>query len=290
MSAVQPPPSDSPTPDTGPVPGPVPGPVDEIYGEFDLSTVPAFAGGFINFGYWADAPSGGPLSEADRIATEQALYRLVLREFGRTEGRDAAEVGCGLGLGSALALEEYRFGSVVGLDVHPDQVERARRRNADARAAHPDRLDYRRGAAQRMPLPDASVDCLFSVEAAQHFPDVPGFAREAARVLRAGGRLALTTFFATGQEAARALPGLLPTYADGLDLAHVADEVAAALAAAGLSDVRIRAIGESVWAAYDRYLDQVPELRDLWPRRFLTAYEKGLLDYYVLTADRPGSP
>ncbi|WP_037772783.1 class I SAM-dependent methyltransferase [Streptomyces sclerotialus] len=262
-------------------------PLDQIYGDFDLSTVPAFAGGFINFGYWADAPAGRPLTEADRIATEQELYRLVLRSFGPTEGRDAAEVGCGLGLGSALALREYGFGSVTGLDVHPDQVERARQRNADARAAYPGRLDYRRGAAERMPLPDASVDCLFSVEAAQHFPDVPGFAREAARVLRAGGRLALTTFFATGQEAARALPGLLPTYADGLDLAHVADEVAAALAAAGLSDVRIRAIGESVWAAYDRYLDQVPELRDLWPRRFLTAYEKGLLDYYVLTADRP---
>ncbi|MBZ4015467.1 class I SAM-dependent methyltransferase [Streptomyces purpurogeneiscleroticus] len=261
--------------------------LDEIYGEFDLSHVPAFAGGFINFGYWADAPTDRPLTEADRIGTEKELYRLVLRGFDRTEGRDAAEVGCGLGLGSALALCEYGFGSVVGLDVHPEQVRRAQERNAAVRDAHPGRLEYRRGAAERLPLPDASVECLFSVEAAQHFPDIPGFARETARVLRAGGRLALTTFFATGQEAARALPGLLPTYADGLDLAHVADEVAAALEGAGLSDVRIRAIGESVWAAYDRYLGQVPELRDLWPRRFLTAYEKGLLDYYVITADRP---
>ncbi|WP_037961165.1 class I SAM-dependent methyltransferase [Streptomyces violens] len=264
--------------------------LDEIYGEFDLSHVPAFAGGFINFGYWADVPADRPVSEADRIGTEKELYRLVLRRFERTEGQDAVEVGCGLGLGSALALCEYGFGSVVGLDIHPEQVRRARERNAAVRDAHPGRLDYRRGAAERLPLPDASVDCLFSVEAAQHFPDIPGFARETARVLRAGGRLALTTFFATGQEAARALPGLLPTYADGLDLAHVADEVAAALEGAGLSDVRIRAIGESVWAAYDRYLGQVPELRDMWPRRFLTAYEKGLLDYYVITADRPGSP
>lgn len=264
--------------------------LDEIYGEFDLSHVPAFAGGFINFGYWADVPDDRPVSEADRIATEKELYRLVLRGFARTEGRDAVEVGCGLGLGAALALCEYGFGSVVGLDIHPDQVRRAEARNAAVRDAHPGRLAYRRGAAERLPLPDASVDCLFSVEAAQHFPDIPGFAREAARVLRADGRLVLTTFFATGQEAARALPGLLPTYADGLDLPHVADEVAAALEEAGLPDVRIRAIGESVWAAYDRYLGQVPELRDLWPRRFLTAYEKGLLDYYVITADRPGSP
>ncbi|MEV0599114.1 class I SAM-dependent methyltransferase [Streptomyces sp. NPDC050315] len=261
--------------------------LDEIYGAFDLSHVPAFAGGFINFGYWADAPSDRPLTEAERVETERELYRLVLRGFARTEGRDAVEVGCGLGLGSALALCEYGFGSVVGLDIHPDQVARAQARNAAVRDAHPGRLEYRRGAAERLPLPDASADCLFSVEAAQHFPDIPGFARETARVLRAGGRLVLTTFLATSEEAARALPGLLPTYADGLDLAHVADEVTATLAAAGLSDVRIRAIGESVWAAYDRHLGQVPELRDLWPRRFLTAYEKGLLDYYVITADRP---
>ncbi|MER7394821.1 class I SAM-dependent methyltransferase [Streptomyces sp. NPDC000151] len=283
-------PADQPPEVPAPSPAPVPAPVDEIYGTFDLSHVPAFAGGFINFGYWADAPKDGPLTEGDRIRTEQELYRLVLRAFERTEGQDAVEVGCGLGLGSALALCEYGFGSVLGVDVHPDQVARARERNAAVRDAHPGRLDYRRGAAERLPLPDASVDCLFSVEAAQHFPDVPGFAREAARVLRAGGRLVLTTFLATHQEAARALPGLLPTYADGLDLAHVADDVTATLAAAGLSELRIRTIGESVWAAYDRYLGQVPELRDLWPRRFLTAYEKGLLDYYVLTADRPESP
>lgn len=35
---------------------------------------------------------------------------------------------------------------------------------------------------------------------------------------------------------------------------------------------------------YDRCMAQQPDLRDLWPRRYLTAYETGLLDYYVLTA------
>lgn len=263
--------------------------IEAIYGEFDLSGVPAFAGGFINFGYWADAPRDRPASVADRIRTEEELYRLVLRSFDRTDGARAVEIGCGLGLGSALALREFGFGAVHGLDVRAEQIERAHRTNEAVRAEHPGRLTYRTGAAERMPLPDAWADCLFSVEAAQHFPDVPGFAREAARVLRPGGRLALTTFFATGRRAARALPGLLPTYADGLDLAHAAGDVAAALEGAGLSAVRIRTIGESVWAAYDRYLDGLPELRDAWPRRFLTAYEKGLLDYYVITADRPAA-
>ncbi|MFF7233485.1 methyltransferase domain-containing protein [Streptomyces sioyaensis] len=263
--------------------------VAKVYGELDLSTVPAFAGGFINFGYWAGltGPADRPLTEADRVRSEEDLYRLVLETFEPAQGRTALEVGCGRGLGCALALRECGLGTVIGLDAHPDQIARARKANAELLAASPDtagRLEFLQGAAQQIPLPDGSVDCLFSVEAAQHFRDLPGFARESARVLRPGGRLALTTFFARTPAAARALPGLLPPYADGLDVPHVVDEVAATLSAAGLRQVSVRPIGEGVWEAYDRYMAQQPELRDEWPRRYLTAYETGLLDYYVLTA------
>lgn len=49
--------------------------------------------------------------------------------------------------------------------------------------------------------------------------------------------------------------------------------------------MRVRPIGDGVWEPYDRYMAQQPELRDdEWPRRYLTAYETGLLDYYLLTA------
>ncbi|MFD5733997.1 class I SAM-dependent methyltransferase [Streptomyces sioyaensis] len=277
-------------PPAGPAgPPDLPDRVAKVYGELDLSTVPAFAGGFINFGYWAGLtdPADRPLTEADRVRSEEDLYRLVLETFEPAQGRIALEVGCGRGLGCALALRECGLATVIGLDAHPDQIARARKANAELLAASPDttgRLEFLQGAAQQIPLPDGSVDCLFSVEAAQHFRDLPGFARESARVLRAGGRLALTTFFARTPAAARALPGLLPPYADGLDVPHVVDEVAATLSAAGLRQVRVRPIGEGVWEAYDRYMAQQPELRDEWPRRYLTAYETGLLDYYVLTA------
>ncbi|MFE5740458.1 class I SAM-dependent methyltransferase [Streptomyces celluloflavus] len=280
----------------------LPPPVAEAYGESDLSTVPVFAGGFINFGYWAGLPgtAGRPLTEADRVRSEQDLYRLVLGTFDRPAGRTALEVGCGRGLGCALALREFGFGSVTGLDAHPDQIARARHANAallgppaggpapDGRTPSPGpapvRLDFVRGTADRVPLPDAGVDFLYSVEAAQHFRELTGFAREAARLLRPDGRLALTTFFARDRAAARALPELLPTYADGLDVPHVIDDAAATLTGAGLRDVRVTAIGDGVWAGYDRYMAQQPRFRDEWPRRFLTAYTSGLLDYYVITA------
>ncbi|MFI6770088.1 class I SAM-dependent methyltransferase [Streptomyces sp. NPDC050355] len=291
--AQQPPPAGAAGPaghPDGPEPPPeLPERVVKIYGEHDLSTVPAFAGGFINFGYWAGLADidGRPLTEADRVRSEEDLYRLVLGTFERPEGRTALEVGCGRGLGCALALREFALGSVIGLDAHPDQITRAREANAallGGPAGRAGRLDFVLGAAERIPLPDDCVDLLYSVEAAQHFRDLAGFAREAARVLRAGGRLAVTTFFARSREAARVLPELLPPYADGLDVPHVVDEVAATLVAAGLRDVRVRPIGDGVWEPYDRYLAQQPEPRDRWARRYLTAYETGLLDYYVLTA------
>ncbi|MFG2221546.1 class I SAM-dependent methyltransferase [Streptomyces sp. NPDC048644] len=284
----QPPPDDAGHPE-----GPdLPDRVTKVYGDFDLSTVAAFAGGFINFGYWARMPHAGhhgPLTEADRIRSEQDLYRLVLDTFARTDGCDALEVGCGRGLGSALALQEYGFASVTGLDAHPDQIARARRTHPDlSERPGTGRLEFVRGAAQRIPLPDASVDCVFSVEAVQHFRNLPGFAQETARVLRPHGRLALTTFFARTPGAAQELPGLLPAFADGLDVPHVVDEVTQALAGAGLAHVRIRSVGDGVWECYDRYMAERPELRDKWPRRYLTAYRDGLLDYYLLTAAATG--
>ncbi|MFG2529681.1 class I SAM-dependent methyltransferase [Streptomyces sp. NPDC048516] len=285
---TQQPPAGPADPPDGPEPPDLPDRVALTYGELDLSTVPAFAGGFINFGYWAGlpGPAGRPLTEADRVRSEQDLYRLVLGTFDRPQGRTALEVGCGRGLGSALALREFGLGKVLGMDAHPDQIARAREANAGLLAASSDssgRLEFLRGAAERIPLPDGCVDCLFSVEAAQHFRELTGFAREAARVLRPGGRLALTTFFARTHAAARVLPTMLPPYADGLDVPHVVDEVATTLSAAGLREVRVRSIGDGVWESYDRYMAQQPELRDEWPRRYLTAYETGLLDYYLLT-------
>ncbi|MGG2465337.1 class I SAM-dependent methyltransferase [Streptomyces sp. RGM 3693] len=265
--------------------------VAATYGEEDLSTVTAFTGGFINFGYWAwlPEPADRPLTEDDRLRSEQDLYRLVLDTFDRPRGRTALEVGCGRGLGCALALREFDFGSVIGLDAHPDQIARALEANAALlrEDTGPRRLKFVLGPAQRMPLPDACTDFVYSVEAAQHFRDLAGFAREAVRVLRPAGQFALTTFFARVPEAVRVLPELLPPYANGLDVTHLVDDVAATFDGAGLVDVAVTPIGDGVWEPYDRYMAERPELRDKWPRQYLTAYQTGLLDYYLITAAAP---
>nr|BFF01699.1 hypothetical protein GCM10020241_33740 [Streptoalloteichus tenebrarius] len=175
--------------------------------------------------------------------------------------------------------------SAHGVDIHPDQVARARRANAEAIRAGRGRLDYRQGAANDLPFPDGSFERVLSVEAAQHFDDVPGFAREAFRVLSPGGRLLVTTFFATGESYAGELASLLETMRMGIDHATSVGSMARALTAAGFSEVSTRSIGEHVWPGWDRWLAQT-EGANHWTRNWLTAYRLGLLDYYVVVAQR----
>lgn len=264
--------------------------VRETYGPMDLASFPVFGGGFINFGLWDGIPLDRPLTAEDRVLSQRNLYRRVLRALRPEPGRSrAVEVGCGLGMGAALALREFGLAEVTGLDVHPEQLERARRAHADLLAEEPGRLRLALGAAERMPFGDGEFDRLYTVEAAQHFRDLPGFARESARVLRSGGRLVVTSFFVPdgrAGEAGAVLAERLDSFATGLDVPHPLGALLGALREAGLEDVRAESVGEHVWPGLDRFLAGL-DLPVQWPRNFLGSYRDGLLDYYVVTGLRP---
>jgi ubiquinone/menaquinone biosynthesis C-methylase UbiE len=262
--------------------------VREAYGPADLSGMPIFAGGFINFGYWQAIDLDLPLDEKARIRSQEDLYGRVLEAAGLPGARELLEVGCGLGMGCASALREYGHVKVTGMDIHPDQLRRARDAHADLLGKEPERLRFVQGAAEQMPLADGEFDAVISVEAAQHFPDLDAFAAQTARVLRPGGRVAVASFFTVDDAPGRPgeLAALLDTFANGLDIARPVRALTDAMAAAGLTDVHTESIGGHVWPGWDRWLSRwwAP---DTWPRNFLHAYEQHILDYYVVTAQRP---
>ncbi|MFD8596074.1 class I SAM-dependent methyltransferase [Kitasatospora sp. NPDC059646] len=263
--------------------------VQETYGPADLAAERIFAGGFINFGHWQGVDLSRPLDEADRIRSQQDLYRRVLDALRLPDAARILEVGCGLGMGCALALAEYGAAAVTGLDIHPAQLRRAREAHAGTLRREPGRLRFVHGAAEHLPLDDREFDAVVSVEAAQHFPDLAAFAAETFRVLRPGGRAAVTSFFTPDDSPGRPedLADLLVTFADGLDLARPVGDLARAFTAAGLTGVRAESVGADVWPGWDLWLSRWwgP---DTWPRNFRHAWERGLLDYYVVTAERPG--
>lgn len=253
--------------------------IAEAYGAEGIGELSIFGGGFINFGYWRDIPVDGHISLEQRIASQQALYDLVLDELGVSTGHRVLEVGCGRGLGAASALARDPA-LVRGIDLMPEQVARAR-------AAHTDeRLAFEQGSASDIPFADGSFDRLLSVEAAQHFDDVAGFAREGHRVLAPGGELAVTTFFARQDDAGPALAELLETFETGLDLAHPLRSVVLDLTVAGFADVTAVSIGRHVWRGFDQWIGQT-EFRDSWGRNWIPAVERGLVDYYLVTALKP---
>ncbi|MQY31750.1 class I SAM-dependent methyltransferase [Nocardia aurantia] len=257
-----------------------------MYGSGDLSASKLFSGHFINFGYWPHDVVPGRITLDQRTASQADLYREVLRRAD-IGGNDAVlEVGCGIGVGAALVLREFGPQRLVGLDLSDDQVARAERVNADVLAAQPGRLSFRQGSAFDMPFPREVFDSCISVEAAQHFEDLPGFASEVIRILKPGGRLTLTTFFTTADDSAQRLAPLIETIRNGVDVVTPIGSFAETLRTTGFEPVEVESIGEHVWHGYDAWMLHTG-YENHWCRNWFRAYQDGRLDYYIVSAVKP---
>lgn len=136
---------------------------------------------FLNHGYAppdGEEPALDPADEADRYPIQ--LYHHIAAAADWT-GRDALEVGCGRGGGTAYVMRTFRPRSLVGLDLAGGAIEFCQRHYRI------DGLSFRQGDAQALPFPDASLDIVLNVESSGSYPDRPAFFREVVRVLKPGG-------------------------------------------------------------------------------------------------------
>ena len=135
------------------------------YSEADLASVPE--GADMGLG------CGNPQAIASLLAGETVL-----------------DLGSGGGFDAFLAAKQVGpKGHVIGVDMTADMVTKAR---ANAKKLDADNVEFRLGEIEHLPLADGTVDAIMSNCVINLSPDKAAVFREAHRVLKAGGRLAIS--------------------------------------------------------------------------------------------------
>lgn len=157
-------------------------------------------------------------------------------------GEVVVDLGSGGGFDAFLASPEVgATGRVIGVDMTPTMVSKAR---ANAEKGAFTNVEFRLGEIEHLPVADHTADVIISNCVINLSPDKPRVFREAFRVLKPGGRLAISDVVASTElpEEMRNDPVL---YAGCIAGAPLLDDLHGMLQAAGFQDIRVTPKDES---------------------------------------------
>jgi SAM-dependent methyltransferase len=152
-------------------------------------------------------------------------------------GQTVLDLGSGGGIDCFLAGKKVgKSGRVIGVDMTPQMLEKARANKAKVGAEN---VEFRLGEIEHLPVPDQSVDVIISNCVINLSPDKPQVFREAYRVLKSGGKFAVSDIVTDGevpQDIRRSLESWVGCVAGALDV----DEFVQGLGSAGFTDIDVR--------------------------------------------------
>lgn len=157
-------------------------------------------------------------------------------------GQTVLDLGAGAGFDAFLAARAIGpDGRVIGVDMTPEMVAKAR---ANAKKSGRANVEFRLGEIEALPVADATVDVIISNCVINLCPDKRPVYREAFRVLRPGGRIAVSDVVAR-EELSAEVKRDLALHSGCLAGATLRDELIRILREVGFTDIAVRAKGNS---------------------------------------------
>lgn len=157
-------------------------------------------------------------------------------------GETVIDLGSGGGFDCFLASRQVgEAGHVIGVDMTPEMVSQARQ---NARKGGFANTEFRLGEIEHLPIADETADVIISNCVINLSPDKPQVFREAYRVLKPGGRIAVSDVVATAvlPDEARGDMDALASCISGASTIH---EVEQMLKQSGFAHISIEPKGES---------------------------------------------
>jgi arsenite methyltransferase len=175
----------------------------------------------------AELPEGADLG----LGCGNPLALLDLRE-----GETVLDLGSGGGIDCFLAAKRVGpTGHVIGVDMTPEMVARARRNAAKAGV---DSVEFRLGEIEHLPVPDGSVDAVISNCVVNLVPDKSQVFADTFRVLKQGGRMSVSDIVLLG-EIPLAIRDSAEAYVSCLAGAIMRDDYLKLIEQAGFEDVTV---------------------------------------------------
>jgi len=151
-------------------------------------------------------------------------------------GEVVVDLGSGGGLDVFLAAPKVGpTGRAIGIDMTQEMIDRAR---ANAASGGYHNVEFHLATIDHIPLPDASVDCVISNCVLNLAPDKPAVFREIARILKPGGRLAVSDI-ALKAELPEEIANSLAAYVGCIAGALRIDDYKTQLTAAGFEHIQV---------------------------------------------------
>src|SRR5256885_10606779 len=131
------------------------------------------------FNEWAEAGRGDEMERHHMPIFEPTLPLMDVKPTDRV-----LDLGCGSGWATRLIAKRFHPKKIVGIDISDEMVRRAEEQSKGIA-----NIEFRQGAAEKIPLPDGSIDKIFSIESFYYWPDQMAGLKEVKRVLTPGGKL-----------------------------------------------------------------------------------------------------